>query len=57
MTIWLFTTTGATFTFRNASVVTDNETVLAFTYKAMSDGKVRTHTAFKKSLVGISVSE
>ena len=55
-TVCIFTPHGHTFTFRNCTVVTNNETVLVFTYKAMSDGLVKTHTALKHNIVGWSIS-
>ena len=53
----VFTDEGHTFTFRNVTVVCDNETTLAFSYKAMSDGKVKTGTFSKFRIVGFSVTE
>lgn len=50
----LFTVNGATFTFRNVTVITDNEKVIQFSYKAMSDGKVKTGTAIKANLAAVS---
>lgn len=55
-TICIFTPQGKTFTFRNARVVTNNESVLTFTYAAMSDGKTKSHTALKANIVGYSIS-
>jgi len=57
MTVCLFIPTGRTFTFRNAEIATDNETVLVIKYTAMSDGKVKTMTAQKTQIVGWAVSE
>lgn len=55
MTICIFTPQGKTFTFRNATIVTDNESVLVFDYKAMSDSLLKTHTAIKANIVGYSI--
>lgn len=54
-TVCLFIPTGRTFTFRDAKIVQDNETVLVVAYKAMSDGKTKTITAQKSAIVGWSV--
>ena len=35
----IFTHTGRTYTFKEVDIVCDNETMLQFTYSAMSDGK------------------
>lgn len=56
MTVCLFLPSGKTFTFRNATIVTDNETVLVLDYKAMSDGKKKTITVQKGMIVGWSKS-
>lgn len=56
MTICLFLPSGKTFTFHGVTLVTNNETVLVFEYKAMSDGKKKVHTAQKSALVGWSTS-
>lgn len=48
--ICLFMPTGRTFTFRDVEIVTDNETVLVFKYRAMSDSKFKTAT-FQKSII------
>lgn len=50
----LFFATGRTFTFRNVTIISDNETAITFTYKAMSDGLSKTATFFKAHVVGIS---
>lgn len=57
MTICLFIPTGRTFTFRNARILTDNETVLVIGYKAMSDGLEKVGTFQKNQIVGFAKSE
>lgn len=57
MTICIFCPTGRTFTFRNAAIKTDNETVLVVEYAAMSDGKTKVLTAQKANVIGWSVSD
>ena len=54
-TVCLFLPTGSTFTFRNAEIVTDNETVLVIEYVAMSDGRRGVMVAQKFAIVGHSV--
>ena len=56
MTICLFLSTGKTFTFRDATIVIDNETVLVIQYVAMSDGLIKRVTVQKSQVVGWSVS-
>ena len=53
--ICIFMETGRTFTFRNATMLCDNETVLVFSYKAMSDGEDKVATFQKSKVVGWSV--
>ena len=55
VSICVFTPHGKTFTFKKASIVQDNETVLIFDYCAMSDGKMKRHTMLKANVVGWSV--
>lgn len=57
MTICIFCDTGRTYTFRDAAILTDNETVIVFQYQAMSDGKKKVATFQKQRFVGHSVSE
>ena len=52
----IFTHTGRTYTFRNVKVIHHNESVLAFNYTAMSDGKVKTATFPKANIAGWSVT-
>ena len=56
MTICLFLPTGKTFTFRDAKITIDNETVLVIDYIAMSDGLVKRVTVQKSQVVGWAVS-
>lgn len=53
--IVLFLTSGRTFTFKQCKILTDNETTLAFSYLARSDGKTKTGTFRKDAMVGHSV--
>jgi len=52
----IFTQTGRTYTFRDVKVIHDNETVLVFGYKAMSDGKIKMATFPKANIAGWSVT-
>ena len=52
----VFLTSGHTFTFRDVSILCDNETTLQFNYRAMSDGKAKRFTGRKDALAGYSVS-
>lgn len=54
--VCIFCPTGKTFTFRNVSVIVDNESVLVFNYGAMSDGRMKTHVAIKANIVGYSTT-
>ena len=54
--ICIFTTSGKTFTFKGGEIICSNETVLHFTYMAMSDGKVKTATFPKATICGWSVT-
>lgn len=53
----VFLNTGHTFTFRDVTVVCDNETVVQFEYAAMSDGKIKTATFYKQNVAGVSLTE
>lgn len=55
MTVCFFTPHGHTFTFRDAMILVDNETVLVVEYTAMSDGQTKRVTMQKKNIVGWSV--
>lgn len=54
-TLCLFLPTGRTFTFKDVVLTTNNETVLVFDYRAMSDGEGKTMTVFRDSIVGYSI--
>lgn len=53
----IFCPTGRTFTFRNVEIVSDNETVLEFTYSAMSDGFKKRGIFLKNNIVGWSLTD
>lgn len=53
----IFLKSGRTFTFRNVTVDTDNETVLVFRYVAMSDGAPKTATFYKGNVAGVGVQD
>jgi len=53
----IFSPMGHTFTFRDGEVVCDNETMLVFTYSAMSDGNKKTGKFPKNNILGWSVTE
>lgn len=50
----IFLITGRTFTFRKVEIISDNETVITFQYKAMSDNLIKTATFYKQHVAGIS---
>ena len=45
--ICIFLVSGKTFTFKKVSDVVDNENCISFSYKAMSDGKVKKAIFYK----------
>jgi hypothetical protein len=51
----IFTAYGKTFTFRDVTIIHDNESVLVFRYGAMSDGNVKTASIIKSNIIGWSV--
>jgi len=53
----IFLNSGHTFTFKDVTVVTDNETVVAFKYTAMSDGASKTATFYKQNVAGVSLTK
>ncbi len=55
-TICIFTPAGGTFTFREVEILCDNESVIQFSYKAMSDGKTKTATFPKNTICGWSLT-
>jgi len=52
----IFTHYGKTYTFKVGQIVCDNETVLQFSYSAMSDGKLKIATFPKSNIAGWSVT-
>lgn len=54
--VCLFFATGRTFTFRDVTILSDNENAISFRYVAMSDGKVKTANFSKFHVVGVSVT-
>ena len=50
----LFFASGRTFTFRNVTILSDNENAINFTYTAMSDGEVKEGNFSRFHVVGIS---
>lgn len=52
----LFFSSGRTFTFRDVIIATDNESAIAFSYRAMSDGLRKTATFSKFHVVGTSIT-
>lgn len=50
----IFLASGKTFTFRDVEIAQDNETVLVFRYKAMSDGLHKTAVFYKSNMAGNS---
>lgn len=55
--ICIFCPTGRTFTFREVNILTDNETVIVFTYNAMSDAKPKKMTVYKANIIGVAICE
>lgn len=55
--ICIFADSGKTFTFRNIEVITDNESVIQFSYRAMSDGLEKIATFPKSNICGWSLTE
>ena len=56
MNICIFTQTGRTYSFKDITIVCDNETVISFSYKAMSDGNKKVATFQKNMICGWSIS-
>lgn len=52
----IFTGEGNTFTFRNVTILCDNESVIEFEYGAMSDGRKKVGNFSKKRIVGHSMT-
>ena len=55
--ICIFTPTGRTYTFKNITMLTDNENVLVFSYTAMSDGRRKVATFSKFNICGHSLTD
>ena len=55
--ICIFTHTGRTYTFKDIMIVCNNESVISFSYTAMSDGKLKTATFPKNTICGWSLTE
>ena len=53
----VFLNSGHTFTFRDVTVVSDNETAVHFKYAAMSDGKSKEATFYKQNVAGVALTE
>lgn len=51
----IFLSTGRTYTFRDVTVVVDNETMLVAEYTAMTDGKRKRVTVIKSAIVAYSI--
>lgn len=56
-TICIFTNQGKTFTFKNIELLVDNETMLVFSYRTMSDGLEKQATFPKATICGWSLTE
>jgi hypothetical protein len=54
MGLCIFTQMGETYTFRSVHITVDNETMLIFTYTAVSDGLVKTGCFLKANMAGWS---
>lgn len=50
----IFLPTGRTFSFKNVTLLSDNENMIIFSYIAMSDGVEKIATFYKTHIVGIS---
>ncbi len=57
MKLHLFTIGGKTYTFTNAVIQFDNESILTFEYSAQSDGLRKLFVARKEALVGHSFTK
>ena len=53
-TLCIFLVSGATFTFKGVKITSNNQTHLAFTYRAMSDGNEKTGNFIKENMAGWS---
>lgn len=52
--VCFFLPSGKTFTFRQARILVDNETVLVVGYVAMSDDKQKIVTFYKNAIAGVA---
>lgn len=52
--VCIFLVSGKTFTFKDVTILQNNETVLVFKYAAMSDGLSKTATFSKAHVAGYS---
>ena len=55
--ICIFLPTGRTYSFKKVEILTDNETVLVFSYLAMSDGNKKIATFQKTQICGWAIHE
>ena len=55
--ICIFLNSGRTFTFRNIVILCDNESMLSFSYVAMSDGGSKRAMFPKRGIAGWTVME
>lgn len=53
----IFTSDGKTFTFKNVTVLVDNESVLLFEYYSVSDGAKKRGNFYKSRIVGHTLQE
>ena len=50
----VFLPTGKTFTFKEVSMIQDNQSVIMFTYRAVSDSRVKEGSFYKDNIAGVS---
>lgn len=50
----IFLTSGKTFSFKFIQDVVDNESIVSFSYRAMSDNKKKRATFYKSNIAGVS---
>ena len=50
----IFTQHGATYTFTNLTVFTENESVITFTFTSQKDGTEKNGTFYMKNIVGFT---
>ena len=56
-TLCIFLNSGRTFTFRDVEIINDNETIIQFSYTAMSDGKLKAGTFYKQNVAGVALTK